>query len=78
LSKVIGFEQGEDTRLNFSQHAIFGLLQLFLPMMLLRQIIIYLFVIVSANAQVVDTIIDANLYKLHFKIIKGGKCSYTF
>jgi len=46
--------------------------------MLLKQIIIFLFATISANAQVLDTIIDANPYKLHFRIIKGENAPILF
>ena len=47
-------------------------------MMLLKQIIIFLFLAVNSNAQVLDTIIDANSYKLHFRIIKGENAPILF
>lgn len=47
-------------------------------MTLLKQIIILLSVTVSANAQVVDTIMNANPYQLHFRIIKGENSPILF
>ena len=47
-------------------------------MVLFKQIIILLCLAVSCNAQVLDTIIDTNSYKLHFKIIKGNNAAILF